>query len=80
MFPSTDDSHCDGICFCLTPDLCFEDGYMGEQTLAWKENKTPGKRYENGVKHHNQMRSPSGSFRLGIDWKTSNEADVKAIT
>ena len=29
---------CDRIHFSLTADRCFDNGYLGKQPVAWKEN------------------------------------------
>ena len=45
---SEHDSHCDRIHSCLTAVHCFDDGYVGKQPVAWKEQceekRTQGKR------------------------------------
>ena len=38
FFPRTDENHCDRIHSFLTAVHCFENGYVGKQPLAWKEN------------------------------------------
>ena len=40
FFPRIDDSHCDRIHSSLTADHCFDNGYVGKQPVAWKDNCT----------------------------------------
>ena len=37
FFPRIDDSHCDMIHSSLTAVRCFDNGYVGKQSVAWKE-------------------------------------------
>ena len=37
FFPRIDDSHCDRIHSSLTAVCCFDNGYVGQQPVAWKE-------------------------------------------
>ena len=37
FFPRTDDSHCDSNDSSLTAVLCFNNGYVGKQSMASKE-------------------------------------------
>ena len=37
FFPRIDDSHSDRIHSSLTAVCCFDNGYVGKQTVAWKE-------------------------------------------
>ena len=37
FFPPIDDSHCDRIHSSLTAVRCFDNGYVGKQSVAWKE-------------------------------------------
>ena len=37
-FLRTDDSHCDRIHSSLKAVCCFDNGYVGKQLVAWKEN------------------------------------------
>ena len=37
FFPRIDDSHCDKIHSSLTAVRCFDNGYMGKQSVVWKE-------------------------------------------
>ena len=37
FFPRIDDSHCDRIHSSLTAVHCFNNGYVGKQSVAWKE-------------------------------------------
>ena len=37
FFPRIDDSHCDRIHSSLTAVRCFDNGYVGKQSVAWKE-------------------------------------------
>ena len=37
FFPRINDSHCDRIHSSLTAVRCFDNGYAGKQSVAWKE-------------------------------------------
>ena len=37
FFPRLDDCHCDRIHSSLTAVLYFDNGYVGKQSVAWKE-------------------------------------------